>query len=198
MRQTLPLQALNPAKMKKTITPILFLATFLVSGVEMMAHAQAKPVPQSRYKEYVGESPTADADIQVVTDYLNYLAAGNTDKAKMLATDTYRGYGPAATDSATREQVMGVWQQRYKTQMNRKLRLEGQTAFRVKTGRLQGNWVSTWGEYTFTQSGKTIKAPFQHVAHVTKGKIDLDRTYVDNLSISQALGYKLTPPEPAK
>ena len=173
---------------------MLFFAAFLVSGVEMTAHAQAKPTPQPRYKDIVGENPTADADIQVVTDYLNYLAAGNTDKAKMLATDTYKGYGPAAADSATREQIMAVWQQRYKTQMNRKLRLEGQTAFRVKTGRLQGNWVSTWGEYTFTQNGKTIKAPFQHVAHVTKGKIDVDRTYVDNLSISEALGYKLTPP----
>jgi len=184
--------------MKKTITSTLILAALLVSGAGTTAQAQTKPAPQHRYKDAVGENPTADADIQVVTNYLNYLAAGNTDKAQMLATDTYKGYGPAAADSTTREQVMSVWQQRYKTQMNRKLRFEGQTAFRVKTGRLQGNWVSTWGEYTFTQSGKTIKAPFQHVAHVTKGKIDVDRTYVDNLSISQALGYKLTPPEPAK
>ena len=160
----------------------------------MTAHAQAKPTPQLRYKDTVGENPTADADIQVVTDYLNYLAAGNTDKAKMLLTDTYRGYGPAATDSVTRDKVMAEWQQRYKTQMNRKVRYEGQTAFQVKTGRLRGNWVSTWGEYTFTDAGKTLKAPFQHIAHVTKGKIDLDRTYVDNLSLTLALGYKLTPP----
>lgn len=146
----------------------------------------------------MGENPTADADIQVVTDYLNYLLAGNTDKAKMLAADTYRSYGPAAADSADRDKTMAMWQQRYKTQLNRKLRFDGQTTFRVKAGRLQGNWVSTWGEYIFTQSGKTIRAPFQHVAHVTKGKIDIDRTYVDNLSISEALGYKLTPPEPTK
>ncbi|WP_158010794.1 nuclear transport factor 2 family protein [Hymenobacter lapidarius] len=147
-----------------------------------------------RYKDVVGENPTADADIQVVTNYLNQLAAGNLDKAKMLLTDTYRGYGPAATDSATRDKVMAQWEQRYKTQLNRKVRFEGQTAFQVKTGRLRGNWVSTWGEYTFTDAGKTLKAPFQHIAHVTKGKIDVDRTYVDNLSLTLALGYKLTPP----
>ncbi|MFD2719167.1 hypothetical protein ACFST9_10600 [Hymenobacter monticola] len=64
----------------------------------------------------------------------------------------------------------------------------------MKSGRLMGNWVATWGEYTFTQDGKTLRAPFQMTAHVTKGKIDLDRFYFDNLSLTQALGYKLTPP----
>ena len=115
----------------------------------------------------------------------------------MLLADTYRGYGPGAADSVTREQVVTNWQQRYKTQADRKMRLEGQTTFRVKSGRRLGNWVATWGEYSFTQNGKTIRAPFQYMAHVTKGKIDVDRTYVDNLSIVQAQGYKLTPPEAA-
>lgn len=167
-----------------------------VSAANLTAQAQTKPAAPARYTDLIGDNPTTEADIQTVTDYLNFLIAGNTDKARLLLADTYRGYGPAATDSATRDQEMALWQQRYKMQLNRKLRLEGQTAFRVKSGRLQGNWVATWGVYTYTQGGKTIQAPCQLTAHVTKGKIDLDRVYFDNLSIAQALGYKLTPSAP--
>ena len=180
--------------MKRTITPTLFFAASLVAAANLTAHAQAKPAPQPRYTDLVGDNPTTAADLQTVGKYLNLLTAGNTEQAKLLLADTYRGYGPAAADSVTRDQVMTGWQQRYKTQADRKMRLEGQTTFRVKSGRLLGNWVATWGEYSFTQNGKTIRAPFQYTAHVTTGKIDLDRTYVDNLSILQALGYKLTPP----
>ena len=182
--------------MKKNITPTLMVAAFLVAA-NFTAQAQAKPAPQPRYTDLVGENPTTEADIQTVTNYINLLMAGDTDKAKLLLTDTYRGYGPAASDSATRDQTMAQWQQHYKTQLNRKVRLEGQTAFRVKSGRLLGNWVATWGVYTFTQGGKTLQAPFQLTTHVTKGKIDLDRIYLDNLNLVQALGYKLIPPATA-
>ena len=181
--------------MKKTITPTLLVAALLVAAANLTAQAQTKPAPQPRYTDLVADNPTADADLQTVGSYLSLITAGNTEKARMLLADTYRGYGPGAADSVTREQVVTNWQQRYKTQADRKMRLEGQTTFRVKSGRRLGNWVATWGEYSFTQNGKTIRAPFQYMAHVTKGKIDMDRTYVDNLSIMQAQGYKLTPPE---
>ena len=183
--------------MKKTITPTLLVAALLVAAANLTAHAQTKPAPQPRYTDLVGDNPTTEADLQTVGSYLSLITAGNTEKARMLLADTYRGYGPGAADSVTREQVVTNWQQRYKTQADRKMRLEGQTTFRVKSGRRLGNWVATWGEYSFTQNGKTIRAPFQYMAHVTKGKIDMDRTYVDNLSIVQAQGYKLTPPEAA-
>ena len=57
--------------MKRTITSTLFLAALLIFGVEQTAHAQAKPASAPRYKDAVGENPTADADIQVVAAYLN-------------------------------------------------------------------------------------------------------------------------------
>lgn len=186
----------NPIKMMRKV--ILSVATLVLAGATHLVQAQTKPVSAPHYKDLVGENPAADADIQVVAAYLNYLAAGNTAKAKMLLTDNYRGYGPAATDSVTRDKIMAVWQERYKTQLNRKVRYEGQTAFRVKAGPNRGNWVATWGEYIFTEAGKTLKAPFHYIAHMTNGKIDVDRTYVDNMSLTLALGYKLTPPEPAK
>lgn len=183
--------------MKKTIAPTLFFAAALIAAANLTAQAQAKPASPPRYTDLVGDNPTTEADLQTVGSYLSLITAGNTEKAKLLLADTYRGYGPAAADSATRDQAMTGWQQRYKTQADRKMRLEGQTTFRVKSGRRLGNWVATWGEYSFTQNGKTIRAPFQYMAHVTKGKIDVDRTYVDNLSIVQAQGYKLTPPAAA-
>ena len=65
----------------------------------------------------------------------------------------------------------------------------------MKTGDLKGNWVSLWGDYSFTQNGKDLKFPFQYTARVTKGKIDIDRIYYDRLYILQTLGYKVTPPE---
>jgi ketosteroid isomerase-like protein len=180
--------------MQKNFAPTLLLAAVAVLAAHRPAQAQTKPAPAARYADLVGENPTTEADIQTVTNFLNFLVAGDTDKARLLLTDTYRSYGPAATDSASRDQLMASWQQRYKTQLNRKLHLDGQTAFRVKSGRLVGNWVATWGVYTSTVGGKTVRTPFQMTAHVTKGTIDLDRFYFDNLSPAQALGYKLTPP----
>ena len=183
--------------MKKHLTSTLLFAAMLVSAANLTAQAQTKPAAPARYADLVGDNPTAEADIQVVTNYLNALVAGNTDQARVLMADTYRGYGPGAADSVTRDQAMAGWQQRFKTQLARKTRLEGQTTFRVKAGRRRGTWVATWGDYLYTQNGKAMRAPFQYMAHVTKGKIDVDRTYVDNLSLYQALGYKLTPPAPA-
>lgn len=184
--------------MKQPITATLFSAALLGAAAHLPAQAQTKPAPQPRYAQQVSDNPTAEADIQTVGTYMNLLVAGNTDKASQLVADTYRGYGPGVADSVNRDQTIAGWQQNYKTQLNRKLRLEGQTTFRVKTGPLQGNWVASWGQYSFTQNGKTIRLPIQYTAHLTKGKIDLDRIYYDNLSVVRALGYKVTPPEAAK
>ena len=179
--------------MKKHLTATLLFAALLISGVTLTAQAQAKPAAPAHYKDLVDDNPTAEADIQVVTNYLNALVARNTDQGKLLLADTYRGYGPAAVDSATRDQKMAQWQKSTQTQSARKMTMQGQTTFRVKSGRLRGNWVATWGDYLFTQNGKVLQVPFQYTAHVTNGKIDLDRTYNDNLSPSLVLGYKLTP-----
>ena len=51
--------------MKNMITPTLLFAALLFAAVELPVQAQTKaPVPP-RYKDVVGENPTADADIQV-------------------------------------------------------------------------------------------------------------------------------------
>jgi hypothetical protein len=172
------------------------LAVFSLLGAATSAQAQTKAATPPRYKDAVEANPTADADIRVVTEYVNTLVGGNAEKAKTLLASTYKGYGPSVVDSTTTEQLLRQWQRNYATQTNRKFTFVAAT-FRVKSGSLKGNWVSLWGNYAFTQNGKNATFPVHYTAHVTNGKIDVDRIYYDNLYVSQALGYKLVPPAAA-
>jgi len=183
--------------MKKTIQLSLIFAALLLTVLATTTQAQSTPSSNPRYKDVVVENPNAEADMKLVSDYVNSLVSGDTVKAKTLMASSYKGYGPSVADSANREQTISGWQQNYKKQSNRKVGFVTQT-FRVKSGDLQGDWVSVWGDYSFTENGKDIKFPFQYTARVTKRKIDTDRIYYDRLYIFQALGFKVTPPESNK
>ncbi|SOD97456.1 nuclear transport factor 2 family protein [Spirosoma fluviale] len=172
--------------------PLVVLAALLLF---VSASAQAQQTP--RYKDVVVENPNAEADMKVVSDFINALVSGDLAKARSLASPTYIGRGPAATDSANVDKVIQNWQGNHKTQSDRKVTFVTQT-FKVLSGALKGNWVSLWGDYTFTQAGKTIKFPFQYTAGVADGKILGDRIYYDVLSIYTQLGFKVTPPETSK
>jgi hypothetical protein len=163
------------------------------------ATAQAQNAPTPRYKDMVAENPTAEADMKVIGDYVNALVAGETDKAKGMLAPGYIGHGPARLDSANAEQTITRWQANYKTQLNRKVGFITQT-FKVLSGNLKGNWVSMWGDYTFTDAAtsKTVTFPFQYTASVANGKVTGDRIYYDVMSILTQVGYKVTPPEVAK
>ena len=155
--------------------------------------AQDTPAAQPRYKDVVAENLDAEADMKVVSDYNNALISGDTNKVKTLLADNYMGHGPAQKDSSTTAQTIKRWEQNYKTQTDRKTTFVTQT-FKVLTGNLKGNWVSLWGDYTFTSLNKTVTLPYQYTARVADGKIQRDRIYYDALSIFTQLGYKLTPP----
>lgn len=129
--------------------------------------------------------------------FVNALTAGDLDKAKSLLAPTYKGYGPSPLDSTTSEKTISSWKESNKIQLNRKVSFVSQT-FRVLSGNLKGNWVSIWGDYSFTQDGKNVSFPYQYTARVTDGKIDIDRIYYDRMYILQTLGYKVTPPEMEK
>jgi hypothetical protein len=179
--------------MKKVLTSTLFFAALLLTGATNSAQAQTKPAAQPRYKDTMEANPNADADIKVVSEYVNMLVGGNADKAKMFLAGNYKGHGPSAIDSTTTEQLVSEWKQNYEVQANRKFAYVAET-FHVKSGSLKGTWVSLWGNYSFTQSGKNVSFPVQYTAHVTNGKIDQDHIYYDRLHVLQILGYKLTPP----
>lgn len=176
--------------MRNTIKPGLLIPTLLLMLFTMIARAQSTP----RYKDVVVENPKAEDDMKVVGDFVNSLVSGNLDKAKSLLAEKYMAYGPAPTDSSTSEQTIAGWTENYKTQTNRKVDFVTQT-FRVLSGDLKGDWVSLWGNYSFTESGKNVSFPFQYTARVADGKIATDRIYYDRMYILQTLGYKVTPPE---
>ena len=92
-------------------------------------------------------------------------------------------------DSTTTEKTINEWMQINKTRTNQKVSFLN-TTFRVKTGRTQGDWVSLWGDYNFTEKGKDISLPFQFTARVTDGKIAGSRIYYDRLYPLQILGYQ--------
>ncbi|MBK8623987.1 MAG: nuclear transport factor 2 family protein [Saprospiraceae bacterium] len=149
---------------------------------------------QTTYKEVIVENPNADADIKIVGDFVKSLVSGDLDKAKSLMDPDYIGRGPSSIDSANVEKTLTNWQANYKTQSDRKVRFVTQT-HKVLSGVFKGEWVSLWGNYTFTQAGKTITFPFQLTAKVADGKIMGSQIYFDNLYVATQLGFKLTPSE---
>jgi ketosteroid isomerase-like protein len=178
--------------MKKIHTACL-LSILLLLVFSFATQAQSKPAKQPGYKEFVGENPNAEKDLKTVGDYINALVAGDFATAKSLMADNYKAAGPSPKDSANRDQEITNWTEGNKTQLDRKTSFVSET-FRVLQGDQKGDWVSVWGDYSFTQNGTTVKFPYQYTAHLTNGKIDRSFVYYDRQYISETLGYKLTPP----
>lgn len=178
--------------MKKAITTGFLLAILMLAMNIPSAKAQ-NTTAQPGYKDMISENPDAEADIKIVSDYVNNLVAGNVDKATSLLTDNYLGYGPGSGDSATAQQTAESWKTSNTMQKDRQVSFVAET-FNVKSGDLAGHWVATWGTYGFTQNGKDVSFPYQYTARVKNGKIDTDRIYYDQLPILKSLGYTITPP----
>jgi ketosteroid isomerase-like protein len=179
--------------MKKTFSLSLLLATLLVGIGITSAKAQSNNSAQMSYRDAIGDNPDAEADIKLVTDYINNLVNGDVDKATSMLGANYKGYGPGPDDSTNVQQTADTWKKSNEDQKDRKVSFVAET-FNVKSGDLSGHWVSTWGNYHFTQNGKDVSFPYQYTAHVVNGKIDQDRIYYDQLYILKTLGYTVTPP----
>ncbi len=179
--------------MKKAITTGILMATLMVAIGVTSAKAQTTS-SEMHYTDMVGDNPAAEADLKVVNEYLNTLiVGGDVDKATSMLASNYMSYGPGPEDSANLQQTIDTWKQNVTMQQDRKVDFVSET-FNVKSGDQSGHWVSTWGNYSFTQNGKSIKFPFQYTAHLTDGKIDKDLVYFDQLYILKTLGYTITPP----
>ncbi|ALI99160.1 nuclear transport factor 2-like protein [Rufibacter tibetensis] len=182
--------------MKRTIKRSLLFGACVLFGFVATAQTKSTSTAKSGYNSKVVENPNADADIKVVSDFLHALVAADMAKAKTLMTSSYKGYGPSSADSLTSEQTISQWEQIHKARTNEKIGQDLKHAtFRVKSGVTKGDWVSIWGNYSFTQMGKNITTPFQFTAHVINGKIDYSKIYYDNMHVAKLLGYKITPPE---
>ncbi len=171
-----------------------FSLTIMVAILSLLFSTINMSQTQPAYKDVVVENPTAEVDMKVVSDFVNSLVSGDLDKAKSLLDPNYIGRGPSKLDSANVEMTITGWQANNKRTSDRKIAFVTQT-FKVLSGNLKGNWVSLWGDYTFTQDGKTISFPLQYTALVADGKIMGDQIYYDNLYVVTQLGYTITPPK---
>ena len=180
--------------MKKIFNFSLLTTALLITILAFSVQAQDALTNGNTYKEWIGENPNADTDITVVRDFLNSIVNGEIEKAKTLLADEYQELGPSATDTLSKENVINGWKENYLKHTNRKIGFVNVT-FRALQGEAKGDWVTVWGNYSFTQNEKKIKLPFQYTAKVSNGKIINSVIYYDRLSIMQTLGFKLTPPE---
>ena len=182
--------------MKNQIQYCLFVAVILFSTFTTAVQAQNATTPPPRYKDVVVDNPNAEADMKVLADHTNAIVNGDLEKAKSLMSDKFMSYGPSPVDSSNAEKFITTWGKNYETQMNRKVTFITQT-WKVLQGSYLGNWVSMWGNYTFTDksTGKTVTFPFQLTSQIEGDKVKSTRIYFDNLYILSQLGFKVTPPE---
>ncbi len=161
-------------KYAKPIKKMTFLVAVLITGCTIQGCTDgqkegtetAVEAGTPLYKDMVADNPNAEADLKVMADYTNAVAAGDAATMRSLLTDSTMMYGPSPADSSSGEQDVKNWEEGgFKTQTNREVTFVQQT-FKVLQGNLAGNWVSQWGDYSFTQNGKTVKFPYpKHRSH---------------------------------
>lgn len=185
--------------MKKVNGSILFFAALLItifgtSGCDQtttnVVDTETVKDTVLKYKDFIGENPNAEADMKVVSDFVNACVNEDTIKAKSLLDANYLGFGPSINDSATALEEINAWKENYKIHSARKVSFITQT-YRVLVGDRKGDWVSLMGDYSCTLNEKKMKMPFQLTARLLNGKIVGAITYWDKKYLSETLGYNL-------
>jgi len=169
---------------------ILALAVVLCTGQITIAQ-------EMNFNEVVTQNPTAEEDLKVVADYLDALVNNNLYKAKSLLADDFSGSGPSDGDTETKEDVIENWTQIHKLRTNQNNEYVVNT-WRVLSGEYEGDWVSIWGTYSFTENDIDINLPYHLTAKVENGKIQNSIIYYNSLAVAQKMGYELTPVEEKK
>ena len=194
----MPISSSNK-NMKKVNGSFLFFAALLItifgtSGCDQTTTnvLDTKTVKDTvlKYKDFIGENPNAEADMKVVSDFVNACVNEDTIKAKSLLDANYLGFGPSINDSATALEEINAWKENYKIHSARKVSFITQT-YRVMVGDRKGDWVSLMGDYSCTLNEKKMKMPFQLTARLLNGKIVGAITYWDKKYLSETLGYNL-------
>jgi hypothetical protein len=135
----------------------------------------------------------------IVVKYADALVNGRVDEMGTYLADNYKVYGPAMTDSATREQELQGWRNNWDSVYTSiSYDRYAMLSTHVDSGRVAGDWVFDWGIVTLNfKSGKTPVNFWWHGVHRIKdGKIDLARGFYDVNDILVQRGFTVTPPQP--
>lgn len=92
-------------------------------------------------------NPTGEADEATVIGYLDAIAANDLVKARSLLADSYKGSGPASSDSTDADGVVATWTENHKTYSNVEISNVSHT-WQVIEGQYAGKWVAVWGTYS--------------------------------------------------
>jgi PKD repeat protein len=146
---------------------------------------------QFSFAQETMENPTAAEDIKVVADYIYALMTNKMEVASELVADDFVGSGPANGDTQNKSELITSWTEINKIRTNKKNDYVSHS-FRVKGGDLEGDWVSVWGTYYYSQNNVDIVLPYQYTAEIKNGKMQRGVIYYDNLAVADMMGYELT------
>lgn len=142
-------------------------------------------------------SPNEEANIKLVSEFIDALISNKQDKVKSLVTGDFMDYGPSIKDSMNIDQLTYAWAKIDSTRANQDAGVFVATSLVVNEGDLAGDWVNVWGTYTANEksSNYAYNAPWHRVFRVKEGKISFSRAWFDNLAISLELGTVIPAPK---
>jgi ketosteroid isomerase-like protein len=175
----------------KSFKTIVLVLSFLLM-LPITTHAQEEK--KKSFNEIVTQNPNAEEDLKAMSAYIDALIDNKLDLAASFLSDDYVQSGPANGETSTKTQNLEDWKEAHTVRTNQKNEYTFNT-WRVLDGDYEGDWVSVWGTYTYTQDEKEISLPYQYTANLDKGKIKKAVIYYDNLSVVKALGYTIESPK---
>lgn len=171
---------------------IQFFSLAALAALFLSFSANAQQAPTVSIQKMVSISNHADADAQVLSDFINSLTAGDFSKANSLLGPNFMGHGPTIADSSNAEKEIKGWKTNHELFKDIKLIGKVQSAF-SSTGYPKGDWAFMWGTYsmTFKATNKTVVFPFHVSARIEKGKIVASYGYWDKAPFIEAMGNKV-------
>lgn len=175
---------------------IQFFSLAALAALLLSFSVNAQQAPTVSIQKMVTISNHADADAQVLSDYVNALTAGDFSKAAGLLGPNFMGHGPSVADSSTAEKEIQAWKTNHDLFKDIKLLSKVQSAF-TSSGYPKGDWAFMWGNYsmTFKATNKTVVFPFHVSARIEKGKIVASYGYWNNVPFIDAMGNKVVKAE---
>lgn len=171
----------------KTISKLSLL--FTLGLLLVSCTPQQEPEPEGPTGTAV--NPNWQTDINTTSNYLTALLEGQYDVASGLVQDTFMTQGPSADAIGDFDAVVTFWTNTAQIYTDRTMQHVSYSVRVVENENpdLIGDWVFHWGEFvgTLISNGEQVVVPFHLSMKMVDGKIALQNSYYDNLSVQQAM-----------
>jgi ketosteroid isomerase-like protein len=150
--------------------------------------AQSQP-PAARLQP----NSNAEADIRLVTTYLNHLAKGHIEAAGQLLAADFKSIGPGYSDTSDRDQILQSCAYNQRLFADQQYVIQDSSSVVCVSGDDQGVWVYHQGVWNArdnrTENLWPLSKPFHNLARVKDGKIVENRITFVNDQIFYDLGF---------